>query len=270
MKITSSLPAFHERSVSSNASQIANERRDKSLAIAEQLDRIGQQFKANSLLTNDNKQAATQKAGVLKQRLDQLKAMMRFATPEMAQSLARELKSIAKELASLGRAAGASGSGTASTVAAPGGEVSADASAQAPPPTEGSTAPAASDAGEAVEPGNTPPGSGEPNADNDAGAASEARSGDRSSGSVGGNAGADDKSLRELIQEARKLLKELIAHTKSLARAGNADARRDLRAAENSVAELDRALDAGDSPMALVDVDGSATLAVGGNIDISV
>ena len=270
MRITSSLPAFYEKPVSSSSSQVADERREQSLTIAEQLDRIGRQFKVNSLLTSDNKQAAAQKAAVLKQRLDRLKAMMRFATPELAKSLARELKGIAKELASLGRAAGANGSGTTSTVAVPGSEVSADASAETPTPTENASATAASDAGELVDSGNALQGSGEPNAGDNAGVATDARNADPAVDGVGTRAGADDTSLREIVQEARKLLKELIARVKSLARAGNADARHALRAAEDSVAELDRTLDAGGSPIAAIDVDASATLAVGGNIDVSV
>ena len=259
MKITSSLPALHDQSFSSNASQTADERRDKSSAIAEQLDRIGQQFKASSLLTKDNKQAAAQKAGVLKHRLEQLKAMMRFATPELAQSLARELKNIAKELASLGGAAGANGSEATLMVAAPGGEVSSETSTEISTPTENSTATAASDAGGSVDGGNALPGSGGQNADRAEG-----------EGGAETRAGADDTSLREIVQEARKLLKELIARVKSLARHGNADARRDLRAAEDSVAELDRALDGGGDPVPTSDVDGSAAQAVGGNIDVSV
>ena len=265
MRITSSLPAFHEKPVSSGSGQIADERREKSLAIAEQLDRIGRQFKASSLLTRDNQEAAAQKAAVLKQRLDRLKAMMRFATPELAKSLARELKGIAKELASLGRAAGASGSGTTTSSAAPGGEVAVDPSAGSASPTEDATATAAADTGGSVDSANALQGRGVQNAEDDA----DAPGADRAVEGVGMRAGADDKSLRELIQEARKLLKELIARVKSLARNGDAEARRDLRAAEGSVAELDRALDPGGIPIAAIAADGDATPAVGGTIDVS-
>ena len=268
MRITTSLPGFYEKSVSPNSNRIADERGEQSLQIAEQLNRIGQEFKVNSLLTNSNKQAAAQKAAVLKQRLDRLKAMMRFATPQMAKALARELKSIAKELASVARVAGTSDSGTTSTVATPAGEATDNVSAEAQ--TGSSTAAAAADEAASAESGNAVEGSGDQNADAEAGATADTRDAERASGGVGIRAGSDDKSLRELVQEARKLLKELIARVKSLARAGNADARRDLQAAERSVAELDRALDPGGSQIAAIDVDSGATLALGGNIDVSV
>ena len=61
-----------------------------------------------------------------------------------------------------------------------------------------------------------------------------------------------------------------VERIKSLARAGNADTRREVRAAEDSVAELERTLDGGGDPIAAVDVDGGAAPAVGGNIDVSV
>ncbi|WP_447957652.1 hypothetical protein [Vreelandella sp. EE7] len=56
-------------------------------------------------------QNASQKVGFLKQRLETLKAMMRFASPEQLKSMASELKSIARELGAAARQLGSGGGG---------------------------------------------------------------------------------------------------------------------------------------------------------------
>ncbi|WP_252109700.1 MULTISPECIES: hypothetical protein [unclassified Halomonas] len=64
-------------------------------------------------------QNASQKVGFLKQRLESLKAMMRFASPEQLKAMASELKSIAREMGAAARqlsgAGGGAGAGPTTT-----------------------------------------------------------------------------------------------------------------------------------------------------------
>ncbi|WP_447555979.1 hypothetical protein [Vreelandella sp. EE22] len=65
-------------------------------------------------------QNASQKVGLLKQRLESLKAMMRLASPEQLKSMASELKSIARELGvAAGQLSGGEGSSSAGSAIAP-------------------------------------------------------------------------------------------------------------------------------------------------------
>ena len=256
MKISSSPPASYATRTDASAAPT----RDAASFIA-QVDRIKQDFKVSALLDGSRQQASQQKVAALKQRLEMLKSLMRFATPEMARSLARQLKGIAKELASLGQAVGA-GSGGASSA-------SATTTATSSPDAAGTTAEASVDASvETVEPSSTATNEGVPadvpGKDTATSAAPGARAGEVAT------AGKDEQTaLRNAIQDARKLLKELTARLKALVRNGDTQARRDLQAAERGIAEIDRALDAGGSPMASIDIDAGETPTVGGNIDVS-
>jgi hypothetical protein len=261
VKISSSPPASYATRADSSAAPT----RDAASFIA-QLDRIKQDFKVSALLDGSRQQASQQKVAALKQRLEMLKSLMRFATPEMARSLARQLKGIAKELASLGQTVGA-GSGGASSA-------SATTTATSPPDADGTTAGTTAEASvdasvETVAPSPTATNEGVPADAPGQDAATSAGAGLRAGGFA--TAAKDEQTaLRNAIQDARKLLKELIARLKTLVRNGDAQARRDLQAAERGIAEIDRALDAGGNPMASFDVDGSGTPTVGGNIDVSV
>ena len=252
MKISSSPPA----SYATRADASAAPPRDAASFIT-QVDRIKQDFKVSALLDGSRQQASQQKVAALKQRLEMLKSLMRFATPEMARSLARQLKGIAKELASLGQAVGA-GSGGASSA-------SATTTATSSPDAAAATAETSVEAS-AGSPGSTgvvTPAD-VPGKDTATSAAPGARAGEVAT------AGKDEQTaLRNAIQEARKLLKELTARLKALVRNGDTQARRDLQAAERGIAEIDRALDAGGSPTASIDIDAGETPTVGGNIDVS-
>ena len=254
MKISSSPPA----SYATRADPSGAPPRGAASFIA-QIERIKQDFKATALLDGNRRQASQQKVAALKQRLEMLKSLMRFATPEMARSLARQLKGIAKELASLGQSGGAGGGATSASATA-----GTTTATSAPPDAAGTTAEASVDASfEAAAQG--------PAATSE-GTLADAPGKDAATSAAGGvaTAGKDEQAaLRSAIQEARKLLKELIARVKSLVRAGDAETRRDLQAAERGIAELDRALDAGGSPMASIGIDAGETPAVGGNIDVS-
>lgn len=272
MKITASLPGAYANPVFSISKRNADERKDASLKIASQLDRIRQESKASGLPADDNnKQAAMQKAAILRQRLEMLKAMMRFATPELAKSLARELKGISKELASLGQAAGGGGSASASAASADSSAgAAADASSADTPEAKASESGAA-DEGAAVESGsgsgNATAADGEQKADGQAASMADDENARTERGVAAGS--DDDQALREAIQAARRLLKELIGRVKALARAHDSEARRDLQAAEESIGELDQALEQGSADSLSASIDAASSLSVGGTIDIT-
>ncbi|MBT2772761.1 hypothetical protein J7J47_11040 [Halomonas sp. ISL-60] len=58
-----------------------------------------------------SQQQATQKVGFLRQRIEMLKAMMAFASPEQLKNMAKELKSIARELAGAAKLLNSQGGG---------------------------------------------------------------------------------------------------------------------------------------------------------------
>lgn len=64
-------------------------------------------------------QQATDKVGFLRQRIEMLKAMMAFASPEQLKNLAKELKSIARELAGAAKLLSNQGGGGAGMTASP-------------------------------------------------------------------------------------------------------------------------------------------------------
>ncbi|MBL1267013.1 MAG: hypothetical protein COA87_004535 [Halomonas sp.] len=64
-------------------------------------------------------QQATDKVGFLRQRIEMLKAMMAFASPEQLKNMAKELKSIARELAGAAKLLNNQGGGGAGMTAIP-------------------------------------------------------------------------------------------------------------------------------------------------------
>lgn len=64
-------------------------------------------------------QQATDKVGFLRQRIEMLKAMMAFASPEQLKNMAKELKSIARELAGAAKLLNSQGGGGAGMTAIP-------------------------------------------------------------------------------------------------------------------------------------------------------
>jgi len=183
------------------------------------------------------KQAAMNRLGLLRQRLVALKAALLHATPEQARVLARELRSIAQELAAIARSLGAGGggsSGTAEAEATAGGLPAADAA-----PDDGRA--------RGVAAASSPSPAGTTGGQQPADATDSARA-DGDGGDAGGAAGTgraapgdDDRPLRAALRDAEKLLKEAIALLKVKLAAADKAARRDLHAAEDGVAERDRA-----------------------------
>ncbi|WP_422156123.1 hypothetical protein KV699_04560 [Vreelandella titanicae] len=66
-----------------------------------------------------SQQQATDKVGFLRQRIEMLKAMMAFASPEQLKNMAKELKSIARELAGAAKLLNNQGDGGAGMTAIP-------------------------------------------------------------------------------------------------------------------------------------------------------
>ncbi|MDR3323441.1 MAG: hypothetical protein LBS89_04475 [Zoogloeaceae bacterium] len=202
-------------------------------------------------LAASNKQAATQKVGILKQRLQLLKHQIKTAvlcgTPEQAKALARELKNIARELAGAARALGGSGAG----VGAVNGfdvTVAGDETGEAER-AEGAKAASAEEAAEAEQAEAAVEGAQQAQDAEAAAAAANAsvqsNEGDNAEAihRQGDNGDEDDKTLRELLHDARKLLKENINLLKAAVM--DKEGRKELQKAEEFLRDLDVALQGG-------------------------
>lgn len=239
------------------------------------------------------KKQAAARAGYLKQRLEMLRDMLAKMPPGNYKALAQELKQIAKELAALGKSLGSSGSaitapalnfqtGTdgaeagAEGAAASGGE--AEAAALAAAAAEGAeNAETSSDsaeaerlAGEAAASANT---EGKQN-----GVPGEHD--DRSASKIGGSAAngdaQDDKALRALLVDAKKLFKQVADLLKAKMLDFDKEARKIFEDIDRSLRKLDDSLRGGENPLysalgelSLGGTDGGDTAASGVNIDVS-
>ena len=228
MKVSSSanLFALHVPSAGAgiaSAGKPAATGTDKTLA--EQISAWQEARPSQSSLKSSPKLAAQEKAAMLKRRLEMLKSMLLFASPEAAKAIASQLKGIAGELAALGKSlGGGSAAPVTPSVALASGETTSAAVASEPAempaePTDAadSEQAAAAVADDAAEPDN---------AENETPAGESAQK-------------SDDSALRKAIADAKRLLKELILRTKAKLQEGDAQARRDLQAAEKSLADLD-------------------------------
>lgn len=203
------------------------------------------------------KQNLMNKVGVLKQRLEALKAMLLHASPRKARALAQELKSIAGELASLAKnLTGSTAAGVSLQVGA-----GADAGAATGAPAAGSNPPAAaSPAGGDAEPAaETAPSAAVPatanGLDGDQHSDKQAKAGSASSERPDASRQAaqkrGDEDLRAALQDVKRLLKEAVALLKAkLALAANEakaskeekQAKRDLQSADRSLDDMGQAL----------------------------
>lgn len=240
------------------------------------------------------KKQAAARAGRLKQRLEMLRDMLAKMPPGNYKALAQELKQIAKELAALGKSLGSSGSaitapalnfqtGTdgaeagAEGAAASGGE--AEAAALAAAAAEGAeNAETSSDsaeaerlAGEAAASANT---EGKQN-----GVPGEHD--DRSASKIGGSAAngdaQDDKALRALLVDAKKLFKQVADLLKAKMLDFDKEARKIFEDIDRSLRKLDDSLRGGENPLysalgelSLDGADGGNAAASSVNIDVSV
>ncbi|MDR3222019.1 MAG: hypothetical protein LBU46_08475 [Candidatus Accumulibacter sp.] len=200
------------------------------------------------------KQQAANRLGYMRQRLEAMKFMLRFATPEQAKEMVRELKSMAKEMASIARSLkGGGGTQTmAFDVAMPNvgaitaGEdsaASADATAQAVKQAEATASQAAALAQEAQEEAGV---AGEQTADasDKEGGTREAENGNRPApSSASRKSDSSDKSLRTALAETAKLLKQVLTLLKP--RLTDKEGKEDAAATERYLGYVQEALSQG-------------------------
>ena len=174
------------------------------------------------------RQVAMNRIAMIKQRLEALKAMLRFASPEQAKVLAVELRNLARELASVARGIGAAASAGSSTpTAAP-----ADSAGTGVPEQQDD---AGTPASEAIQAG-------------EAGAPAREDATAVSSGPDAAATAGDEHSLLAALKEARNLLKELVALLRSKLSRRDHGADHLLEDMQRSIRQIDRILDQGGSP----------------------
>lgn len=210
-----------------------------------------------------SQQRAAEKAGFLRQRLEMLKAMMSFASPEQLKNLAKELKSIARELAGAAKLLGnEDGAGTGVTVIP---SVVPTAAAQPEVTQASGTDPAAQAGSDEVAQVSAPS-----NAEADAQTAEEEADKaaqkatnvpeDDENASPGilpsfasplhneGNRSksqdtiASEHSLRGVLADAKKVLEEAVNLLKIRLNEEDKEARRELKKAEKEMEKIDRAI----------------------------
>lgn len=216
-----------------------------------------QQLKKSS--PSSSKKNAAQRAGQLKQRLDTLKAVMSKLPPGDHKMLIREMKQIAKELSALSKQLGSSGgggsvanlpaamaasfgNGNTATAEVPMVNMDADIPAAA---TE--QAAAAVVAAESVPDVDIAGAEAEAQAKQAEGAAHEAAAAatnDKAqlkplSGNQDNEDEADDKALRSVLAEARKVLKEVLALLKAKHQPDDKETRKLFNDIEREIKELD-------------------------------
>ena len=239
------------------------------------------------------KKQAAARAGRLKQRLEMLRDMLAKMPPGNHKALAQELKQIAKELAALGKSlsggnalaapalnfqAGATDGAEAGAegAAASGGE--AEAAALAAAAAEGAeNAETSSDSAEAERL------AGEAAASANAEGKQNGVPGehdDRSASKIGGSAAngdaQDDKALRALLVDAKKLFKQVADLLKAKMLDFDKEARKIFEDIDRSLRKLDDSLRGGDNPLysalgelSLDGADGGNAAASSVNIDVS-
>ena len=239
MKVSSSSNLFALQALSSSAGVSSAGKPAAATAdnaLAEQISAWQEARLSQPSIKNTPKQAALEKAAILKRRLEMLKAMLLFASPEAAKSIASQLKGIAGELAALGKSlGGGSAAPVTPSVALPGGEASGETTSAA-----GTSEPAEMPA----EPTDAADGE-QAAAVEVADAAADQDSAEDETPAGESTQKSDDSALRKAIADAKRLLKELILRTKAKLQEGDAQARRDLQAAEKHLADLDSMADAG-------------------------
>lgn len=210
-----------------------------------------------------SQQRASEKVGSLRQRIEMLKAMMRFASPERLKSIAKELKSVANQLASAAKLLGSQGGGSVGITAAP--SVMQPAAAQQAVDSAGGADPAASQA--SSDGGNQ---ADVKTAEDDAKRAVEQAAEDSAAGFVkdfvkddtavllpnlpditqqnndsratSTGSSASEHALRSILTEAQKELREAANELKVRLREEDKEARRELKKAEEAMEKTDQAI----------------------------
>ncbi|MBS3669902.1 hypothetical protein [Vreelandella boliviensis] len=230
-------------------------------------------------------QQATDKVGFLRQRIEMLKAMMAFASPEQLKNMAKELKSIARELAGAAKLLNSQGGGGAGMTAIPSVvSTPAVASAAVPPSVaqpsgsesaaaqaggdESAQATVSSDAQQAETSAQTAEEDAERSAEEKAEQEAEKAAGE-SDGDESTELGvlpslptliqnednrskpdgpsASEHALRGVLTDAQKALREAVNELKIRLREEDKEARRELKKAEEAMEKTDRAVAASSS-----------------------
>jgi hypothetical protein len=232
-----------------------------------------------------SQQQATQKVGFLRQRIEMLKAMMAFASPEQLKNMAKELKSIARELAGAAKLLNSQGGGGAGMTAIPSVvSTPAVASAAVPPSVaqpsgsesaaaqaggdESAQATVSSDAQQAETSAQTAEEDAERSAEEKAEQEAEKAAGesDRDESTELGvlpslptliqnednrskpnGPSASEHALRGVLTDAQKALREAVNELKIRLREEDKEARRELKKAEEAMEKTDRAVAASTS-----------------------
>ncbi|MCH4810901.1 hypothetical protein [Vreelandella neptunia] len=219
-----------------------------------------------------SQQQATDKVGFLRQRIEMLKAMMAFASPEQLKNMAKELKSIARELAGAAKLLSNQGGGGAGmtaipsmvpTAAAPTTVAQASGADSAAAQTggdESAEATVSSDAQQAEANAQTA----EEEAEQEAEKAAGEPVGDESSElgllpslpspiqnednrSKSNGASASEHALRGVLTDAQKALREAVNELKIRLSEEDKEARRELKKAEEAMEKTDQAVAASSS-----------------------
>ncbi|WP_386082395.1 hypothetical protein ACFIOZ_03915 [Vreelandella sp. F11] len=232
-----------------------------------------------------SQQQASSKVGFLRQRIEMLKAMMAFASPEQLKNMAKELKSIARELAGAAKLLNSQGGGGAGMTAIPS-VVSTPAVASAAAPTavaqpsgtesaaaqasgdESSQAPVSSDAQQAETSAQTAEEDAERSAEEKAEQEAEKAAGEpegdeatelgvlpslptlvqnADNRSKSNGPSASEHALRGVLTDAQKELREAVNMLKIRLNEEDKEARRELKKAEEIMEKTDHAVAASTS-----------------------
>lgn len=214
-----------------------------------------------------SQQQATDKVGFLRQRIEMLKAMMAFASPEQLKNMAKELKSIARELAGAAKLLSNQGGGGAGMTATPSmvptaaapttvaQATGADSAAAQTGGDESAEATVSSGAQQAEANAQTA----EEEAEQEAEKAAGEPEGDESTElgllpslpsliqnednrSKSNGASASEHALRGVLTDAQKALREAVNELKIRLSEEDKEARRELKKAEEAMEKTDQAV----------------------------
>ena len=310
MQIKPNLPSFSSRDIptghtqqaimgerdESHAGKVLFERRKKQMHDMQTAVTKLQEMKKNA----SPKKMASQRAALLKQRLDTLKSIMAKLPPGNYKALAQELKQIAKELAALGKQMGNSGGslGNMPAMSAALGEAMADSASEETVGIDANAYMASSmpdidvtaELNTAVEVQTTAEQAAQVEARQAESLSAEverdlnAKDNEQHDAKVNKpriaglhqNEDADDKALRAILTEASKTLKEVLNLLKAKHQVDDKESRKLFARIESELETLDQslqqsALTASDSePVASGNIEVGNSANMGGFVDISV
>ncbi|MBE0404020.1 hypothetical protein [Halomonas citrativorans] len=257
----------HESSPALKVSRVASQKSpmvaapDADDALTKRLKKQKEAFEQLAALPSPKESAmqnASQKVGFLKQRLETLKAMMRFASPEQLKSMAKELKSIARELGVAARQLNDSGGGSAGPSVTPTVTSAQPTSSVTPTASSDSAENSSADTQADAQAANATLASAEATMANQDDEQSEQAQGaatttndapkavitslqpqdDRRSQGIS----ASEHALRSILIDTKKELQEAMNELKIRLRQEDKEARRELKKAEEDMSKLDRIL----------------------------